>query len=123
MINEYLLTELVVYIIVVLTAFRIGKDKKDKHNNKYRKVTVDIVTRNELVSWSAIIAPYTYSLTAVCLQPVKALSINGNTLKWLLENNHAISNVLWAELTKVVTSRLEQTRCLLVSERLLTQIR
>ncbi len=90
----------------------------EEHNKKSGKVTVDIVTRNEIVSWSAMMEPYTYSLTAVCLQPVKALSISGNTLRWLLENNHINGNGLWTELIKAVTSKLEQTRYLLVSERL-----
>ncbi len=33
-----------------------------------RRVTVDVVTRNEMLGWSAIVEPYVYTLTAACLQ-------------------------------------------------------
>ncbi len=83
---------------------------------------MDIVTRNEIVDWSAVAEPYVYSLTTVCLQKVKALSISGSKFRWLLENNHNIGDVVQTGLIKVITSRLVETRRLPVSERLLTSI-
>ncbi len=94
----------------------------EEHAQTSRKVSVDIVTRNEIVDWSAVVEPYVYSLTAVCLQKVKALSISGNKFRWLLEDNHNIGDVVRTGLIKVITSRLVETRRLLVSERLLTPI-
>jgi CRP-like cAMP-binding protein len=85
-----------------------------------RRVTVDIVTKNEIVGWSAIVEPYSYTLTAVCLQNVKSLSISGNKLRWLLRDNHNIGYEVLKELVKVVASRLDDTRQVLMSERLLS---
>ncbi len=45
------------------------------------------VNEEDGVGWSALIKPYTYTLTAVCLQKVKALSLNDNKLRWLLRDN------------------------------------
>ncbi len=48
------------------------------------------VNEEDVVGWSALIKPYTYTLTAVCLQKVKALSLNGKKLRWLLRDNPGI---------------------------------
>ena len=85
-----------------------------------RSVSVDIVSTNEVVGWSAIVEPYTYTLTAICLQKVKALSISGNKLRWLLEDNPEIGYEVLKGLIKVIASRLQETRHLLVSERSLS---
>lgn len=85
-----------------------------------RRITIDIVTNNELVGWSAIVAPYRYTFTGVCLQKVKALSLSGSKLRMLLQNEPKIGYEILKELIKVVASRLDETRQLLVSERLWT---
>ena len=87
---------------------------------KGRRVTVDIVTRNEMIDWSAIVEPYVYTLTAICLQKVKVLSISANNLRWLLQGNSNVGYEVMKELIKVVASRLDDTRQVLASERLLT---
>ncbi len=84
-----------------------------------RRITVDVVTRNEVVGWSAIVEPYIYTLTAICLQKVKALSISGTRLRWLLGDNPKIGFEVVRGLIKVVASRLGETSRVLVSERLL----
>jgi CRP-like cAMP-binding protein len=84
-----------------------------------RRITVDVVPRNEVVGWSVIVEPYVYTLTAVCLQNVKALSISGIRLRNLLQDNPEIGFAVLGGLIKVVASRLYDTRRVLVSERLL----
>ena len=84
-----------------------------------RRITVDVVTRNEVVGWSAIVEPYMYTFTAVCLQKVRALSISGTKLRWLLRDNPEIGYEVLKGLIKVVASRLDDTRQVLVSERVL----
>ena len=82
-----------------------------------RKVSVDIVSKNEVIGWSAIVEPYTYTLTAVCLQKVKILSISRDKIRWLLEDNPRIGYEVLKGLIKVVASRLHDTRQVLISER------
>ncbi len=84
-----------------------------------RRITVDIVSRNEVVGWSAIVEPHVYTLTAICLQKVKALSISNTKLRRLLRDNHKIGFEVLNGLIKVVASRMDETRRVLVSERLL----
>ena len=84
-----------------------------------RRITVDTVTKNEIVGWSAIVEPYTYTLTAVCLQEVKALSINATGIRGLLWDNQVVGYEVLKCLIKVVASRLNDTRQVLISERLL----
>jgi CRP-like cAMP-binding protein len=83
-----------------------------------RRVTVDIVTRNEVLGWSAVVEPYVYTRTAVCLQHTRALSITGVRLMSLLRANHRIGYEVLNGLIKVVASRLDETRHALVSERM-----
>lgn len=82
-----------------------------------RRVTVDVVNKNEIVGWSVVVEPYKYNFTAVCLQEVKAISISGNKLRWLLQGNPQIGYEVLSGLIKVVASRLYDTRQVLVSER------
>ncbi|MBI4186865.1 MAG: cyclic nucleotide-binding domain-containing protein [Chloroflexi bacterium] len=84
-----------------------------------RKVTVDVVNKNEVVGWSAIVEPYVYNFTAVCLQKVQVLSISGTRLRLLLQDNPKIGYDILRGLIKVVASRLDETRQLLISERML----
>ncbi|MBI4295711.1 MAG: cyclic nucleotide-binding domain-containing protein [Chloroflexi bacterium] len=84
-----------------------------------RRITVDIVSHNEIVGWSTLVEPHIFTLTCVCLQPVKVLSVNGIKLRSLLGANHHIGYQVLNELIKVVASRLDDTRRVLVSERLL----
>ena len=84
----------------------------------HRRVTVDIVNPNEVIGWSALVEPYVYVLTAVCLQKVKVIRINGIELRGLLQNEPKVGSEVLKELIKVVASRLEETRNVLASERL-----
>jgi len=84
-----------------------------------RRITVDIVPRSEVVGWSAVVEPYVYTLTAICLQKVKALSINSTKLRRLLQDSPQTGFEILNGLIKVVASRLSDTRRVLVTERLL----
>ena len=84
-----------------------------------RRITVDVVTKNEIAGWSAIVEPYKYTFTAVCLQKTVALSIDGNKLRWLLRENPKIGYEVMKGLTRVIAAGLNDTRQVLMSERLL----
>ncbi len=83
-----------------------------------RRITVDIVAANDVIGWSALVAPHIYTLTGVALQETKTLSLGANKLRWLLQQDPAIGYLVLTELIKVVASRLTDTRRVLVSERL-----
>jgi CRP-like cAMP-binding protein len=84
-----------------------------------KRITVDTVTKNEVFGWPAVVEPHTYAMTAVCLQDARILAINGAKLRWLLQDNCKVGYEVLKELIKVVASRLDETRRVLVSERVL----
>ena len=85
-----------------------------------RRITVDVVTKNEIVGWSAIVEPYKYTFTAVCMQKTVALSISAEKLRWLLRDNPKIGYEVMKGLARVIAAGLNDTRQVLISERLLT---
>jgi CRP/FNR family cyclic AMP-dependent transcriptional regulator len=84
-----------------------------------RRITVDVVTRGEIIGWSAIVEPYKYTFTAVCMQKTIALSISGDKLRWLLRDNPRIGYEVMKGLARVIAAGLNDTRQVLISERLL----
>ena len=84
-----------------------------------RRITVDVVTKNEIAGWSAIVEPYKYTFTAVCMQKTIALSISGDKLRWLLRDNPKIGYEVMKGLARVIAAGLNDTRQILMSERLL----
>ncbi len=85
-----------------------------------RRITVDVVTKNEIVGWSAIVEPYKYTFTAVCMQKTEALSISAEKLRWLLRDNPKVGYDVMKGLARVIAAGLNDTRQVLISERLLT---
>jgi CRP-like cAMP-binding protein len=85
-----------------------------------RRVTIDIITENETLGWSALVEPYVYTLAAIALQRTRMLSINALSLRTIMEQNRDIGYQITRGLAKVIADRLATTRHVLVSERLLT---
>jgi CRP-like cAMP-binding protein len=85
-----------------------------------RRITVDVATKGEIAGWSSLIEPYKYTFTAVCMQKTVALAINGNKLKWALRDNPEVGYEVMKGLTKVLAAGLNDTRQVLISERLLS---
>ncbi|MBI2858690.1 MAG: cyclic nucleotide-binding domain-containing protein [Chloroflexi bacterium] len=82
-----------------------------------RRVSVDIVTRNEMFGWSALVEPHRYTLMAICLEPTRVLAINAVRLRSLMEEDRRVGYELLHQLVRLVASRLEETRHVLISER------
>lgn len=83
-----------------------------------RIVTVDLLTTSDLLGWSAVVEPHVCTLTAVCLQRVKVVAFGGTRLKSVLQDDPPLGYQFLDGLIKVVASRLDDTRRLLISERL-----
>lgn len=88
-----------------------------------RRLTVDILGKNEILSWSAIVEPYIYTVSAVCLQKVNALCLSGTKLRWLLQDDPKIGYKVLQGLIKVVASRFYENIHVLASERLEGSVR
>ncbi|MEE8353180.1 MAG: cyclic nucleotide-binding domain-containing protein [Dehalococcoidales bacterium] len=85
-----------------------------------KRVTIDIVTENQVFGWSAVVSPNVYTLTAVCLQRSRLLVIDGRRLSKLMEEDTSLGYQVMQGFIKVVASRLDDTRQVLLSERSVT---
>lgn len=71
-----------------------------------RRATVGFVGPDGVAGWSSLIAPYTYTSTAVCLEPLHALVLNGQEVRHFLKA-HPVSGVLFLEqIAEIIASRL-----------------
>ncbi len=83
-----------------------------------RRVSVDIVTQNEVFGWSALVEPHRYTLMAVCLEPTKVVAIDAFKLRSMMDGDQRVGYELLRQIIRVLASRLEESRHVLVSERL-----
>ena len=69
----------------------------------------------EVFGWSALIKPYIYTSTAVCLEETKVIVVDGSALMRLLEEKPAAGFVVMKNVSAVVSSRLRKARTALIS--------
>lgn len=103
--------------LFVLWEGKVALQMKLQQGPANRSISVDIISRNEVFGWSAIVEPNIYTLTAVCLQKAKVFSIDGNGLWALFDSSPNIGHEVLKGLVRVIASRLEDTRRVLISER------
>ncbi|MBI4297770.1 MAG: Crp/Fnr family transcriptional regulator [Chloroflexi bacterium] len=83
-----------------------------------KRITVDVATKGDVFGWSAVVEPHKYTMSAVCLEPTKALAMDGFKLRNLLKGDQRVGYEVLSRLIGVVASRLDETRHVLISERL-----
>lgn len=83
-----------------------------------RRITVDVVGKNDIFGWSALVESHRYTLTAVCLEPTNVLGIDGTRLRSVLEADQKLGYKVLSRLINLVASRLDETRRVLISERM-----
>jgi signal transduction histidine kinase len=75
-----------------------------------KKTTIEVVTRCEAFGWSAVVEPHTLTLSAKCAQRAKVIVIKGSDLLTLFDNEPHIGHSVMGRVTKIVASRLKDTR-------------
>jgi len=71
-----------------------------------RRATVGVVGTNGVVGWSSLIAPYIYSSTGVCLEPLRALTLNGQEMRQFVARYPASGMVFMDAIAATISSRL-----------------
>ena len=56
-----------------------------------KRVTVDVIAKGELFGWSGMVEPYSYTLSAICLQRATVLAIDAAKLSSLLRDDCPIA--------------------------------
>ena len=85
-------------------------------------VTVDIITKGESMGWSAVVEPYVYSLGAHCIDNTDFISFDAIKLRKLMEKDAALGFRIMHEVAKVISTRLNHTRIILIGERSLSTL-
>lgn len=86
-------------------------------SSAHRRATVDIASAGDVFGWSALVEPYTYTLSAICLEKAKAIALDAAGLLDLLEQNERIGYKVSKGLVRIVSSRLTAALHLLIGER------
>ncbi len=73
-------------------------------------VAVHRVEPGELFGWSALVAPYTYTASAVCVEPGEEIRVEGHDLLGMMDMNPAIGYKIMTNLDAEISARLMQTR-------------
>ena len=79
-------------------------------------VAVHRVEPGELFGWSALVAPYTYTASAECVEAGKEICIKGSELLQLFDQNQHVGNVVMRNISAEISERLTQTRKRLSNE-------
>ena len=83
---------------------------------KYQNVVVSTAgEKGELFGWSAVVEPKSYSASVKCLEEVRALSINGEELEKLFEEDPVMGLTFMKKIASLIDHRLNAMRTRLVS--------
>jgi CRP-like cAMP-binding protein len=81
-----------------------------------RNVIVHRAEAGELFGWSALVAPYTYTASAECVESGQEIYIKGSELLDLFDQNTHMGYSVMRNITGDVSARLTQTRQRLSTE-------
>lgn len=72
--------------------------------------TVLTVEPGDIVGWSAVVPPYRATSTAVAVAPTRALILEAEALRQMLEAEDELAAALYPAILRSVSRRLEMTR-------------
>jgi CRP-like cAMP-binding protein len=76
---------------------------------------IETVIHGNCFGWSAVVEPYTYTLTARCQEATTALALKGTRLRDLMAEDPALGCEVTTSLARLVARRLTETRIRLTS--------
>jgi CRP-like cAMP-binding protein len=86
------------------------------------QVIIDVVTRREAFGWSAFVEPNLHTLSALIAEPTKMIVFDGGKMRALMEEECAMGFEIMKGLSRLLASRLNHTRVLLIGERALATL-
>lgn len=73
---------------------------------KLVQVPVDTVTKGDVFGWSALVAPHSRNMSAICIKPSTVVAVSGAELNELMDHNHSLGYEVMKSLVRVIGSRL-----------------
>jgi len=87
----------------------LEKEIKLGPHSSARPATVEILGPGESFGWSALTAPYIYTMSGICLEPSWVLCFEAKLLRRLLDDNPRIGYEIMQRVASTVGSRLRET--------------
>jgi CRP-like cAMP-binding protein len=73
---------------------------------KLLQVPVDTVTKGDVFGWSALVAPHSRNMSAICVKHSTVVAVSGTELNKLMDCNHSLGYETMKSLVRVVARRL-----------------
>lgn len=80
------------------------------------EITIDTKRRGDTVGWSALISPYIYTLSCVCREPLRVLTINGEALLSLSDEDPEFGHILMRNIAELIRARMKQIQDMFIKE-------
>jgi len=80
------------------------------------------VTRGEAMAWSALVEPHKHSVSGLCMEDSKLVSVEAGKLRELVDQDPALGLAVMKGIAKLLASRLRDARILMFSERAAAQL-
>ncbi len=74
-----------------------------------RKATISIRGPGNAIGWSSLVEPWTYTLSAVCIEPCRLLVIEGRDIRCFGADNPEAGLKLMNAIARIVRGRMEDT--------------
>lgn len=81
-----------------------------------KEIVVDIKTGGDALGWSALVEPYKSTLSAYCDEDCELIQMRGKEILSLCANKHHLGYILFGNLAKIISSRMDRIQGLLVNE-------
>lgn len=80
------------------------------------EITIDTKRKGDSVGWSSIIAPQTYTLSGICRSPLSALTVEGESLYSLCEQDPNFGFVFMRNIAELIGTRMRQVQSMFIQE-------
>jgi CRP-like cAMP-binding protein len=80
-----------------------------------RRTIIEVVTKGGAFGWSALVEPYTRTLSSECTERTKLIILKGSDLLDLFDSEPHVGYKVMTAIAKIVGSRLRDTRQTLIS--------
>ena len=81
------------------------------------QIPVDTITTGDVFGWSALVAPHSRTMSAICVKPSSIMSVRGADLVILMDDDHSLGYEVMKGLVRVIGARLRSLPSSLAGKR------
>lgn len=96
--------------LFVIERGKVSLEKKvqlGRHSTP-RNATLNYIVPYQMTGWSALVYPYIYTTSAICVEPTRVISIDGPSLRAYLDAHPAVGLKVMDKLTSLIGDRYRQ---------------